>query len=265
MKKKYIVLGVVALVCAAAWIFTPSLETIVKTVVNKYGSQITGTEVKLDGFSLSLTSGEGAVKGLTVANPANYKSPYIFNLGGVKVKVNLKSLTTDTIIIEEVIVDKPVITYEMLSLTQNNLKQLQQNIAANTAGTQKVEQRDAATAEQAPTEESKAEAKAAAKKVIIKLVQINEGELQAMTSVAGQDNIVSLKLPAIKITDIGADKKGESITGSISKVLSKILSTASQAVVNTQFGDLKSVAEDNLNNVVGGVKDRIKSMGIFGK
>lgn len=265
MKKKYIILGVLAVVCVAAWLFTPSLESIVKTVVNKYGSQITGTEVKLDGFSLSLTNGEGSIKGLTVANPANYKSPYIFNLGGVKVKVNLKSLASDTIIIEEIIVDKPVITYEMLSLTQNNLKQLQQNIAANTAKAEKVEQRDAATVEQAPTPESKEEAKAASKKVVINLVQINEGELQAITSVSGKDNTVALKLPAIKITGIGAEKDGESIAASISKILSKILSAASQTVVNTQFGDMKSVAEDSLNNVVGGVKDRIKTMGIFGK
>ena len=110
MKKKYIFLGALVIIIGAAYYLTPSLESIVKTLVNKYGSEITGTEVKLEGFNLSLTNGEGSISGLTVANPQNYKSPYIISLGGVSVKIDLKSLTTDTIIINEIKVDKPVIT-----------------------------------------------------------------------------------------------------------------------------------------------------------
>lgn len=254
MKKKYIFLGILAIVCVGAYYLTPSLETIVKQVVHKYGSQITGTEVNLQGFNLSLTNGEGSIKGLTVANPTNYKSPNLLDLGGVSVKVDLKSLASDTIVINEIKVDKPVLTYEMLSLTQNNIKQLQDNIAKNTASAEKTEAQDA-----------KAEKKAAGKKVVIKLVTINEGELRAITSVAGQNNNISVKLPAIKLTGIGEAKNGESIAASISKILSKILSTASQTVVNSQFGDLKGLAQENLDNVVSGVKDRIKEIGIFGK
>lgn len=264
MKKKYIVLGAVAVVCVAAYFLSPSLETVVKNVVHKYGSEITGTNVNLQGFSLSLTNGEGAIKGLTVANPQPYKSPYLLNLGGIKVKVNLKSLTTDTIIIEEITVDKPVITYEMLSLTQNNIKQLQNNISKNTAKTEATEQKDAVAAS-ADNKVQKEEKAAASKKVIIKHVVINEGELQAITNLQGQQNKLDVKLPAIVLNDIGSGQSGESITASISKILTKILNTASQTVIKSNLGDVKNVAKENLDNVVGGVKDRIKEMGIFGK
>ena len=54
------------------------METIVKKVVNKYGSEITGTEVNLQGFKLSLTKGEGEISEITVANPKNYSATYIF-------------------------------------------------------------------------------------------------------------------------------------------------------------------------------------------
>ena len=67
------------------------------------------------------------------------------------------------------------------------------------------------------------------------------------------------------MTNIGEDKKGESITTTISKILGKILSSASNAVVNSKISDLKGVAEKNLEDITGGVKDRIKSIGIFGK
>ena len=38
----------------AAYFMTPSAEDIVKTVVHKYGSQVTGTEVNLGGFRLDI-------------------------------------------------------------------------------------------------------------------------------------------------------------------------------------------------------------------
>lgn len=259
MKKKYIFLGALAVLCVVGYFLTPSLESVVRGVVHKYGSQVTGTDVNLKGFSLSLTNGQGAIKGLTVANPANYKSANLIDLGGVSVKVNLKSLTTDTIIIDEILVDKPVITYEMLSLTQNNIKQLQENIAKNTASAEKAEKKDNAAAKSSATDKS------AAKKVIIKLVKVNEGELRAITPLQNDKHALDIKLPSITLTDIGADKKGESITASISKILTKILNTASQTVVQNNLGDLKNVAKENLDNVVGDVKDKIKNIGIFGK
>lgn len=253
--KKYI-FGFLILVIAAAWYFTPSLETIVKKVVNKYGSEITGTEVNLQGFKLSLTKGEGEISEITVANPKNYSAPYIFSLGDIFVKVDLKSLTTDTIIIDKIAINKPIITYEMLSLTQNNISQIQKNIAANTASTE---------AKPAQTEDTASKDEASSKKVIIKELVVEGGEIQAVANINGKANSLTVPLPKIVMKNIGEEKKGESIASSISKILNNILTTASKTVVESQLGDLKSVASENLDKVVGGVKDRVKELGIFGK
>lgn len=253
--KKYI-FGFLVLVIAAAWYFSPSLETIVKKVVNKYGSEITGTEVNLQGFKLSLTKGEGEISEITVANPKNYTAPNIFSLGDIFVKVDLKSLTTDTIVIEKIAINKPVITYEMLSLTQNNISQIQKNIAANTAA--KSSQK-AQAKEEAPKDE------ASSKKVVIKELVVANGEIQAIANINGKKDDLKVKLPQIVMKNIGDEKKGESIATTITKILNNILKTASKTVVESQLGDLKSVADENLNKVVGGVKDRVKELGIFGR
>ncbi len=258
--KKLIILGVLIIAGVAAYFLSPSLESVVQKLVHKYGSQVTGTDVNLKGFNLSLASGEASIKGLTVANPANYKSPYIINLGGIKAKVDLKSLTTDKIIVEEIIIEKPVVTYEMLSITQNNVKQIQENVAKNTASA-KAEENKAA---EAPKSEKKDNA--ASKKVVIKLVKISGAELQALTPVQGQANSVTLKMPEITLTNIGENQKsGIGVAESIAIIFNKMLSTASQTVVNAQLGDLKNVAQENMNNVVDGVKDKVKSIGIFTK
>ncbi len=259
--KKLIVLGVIILAGVAAYIFSPSLESIVQKLVHKYASQVTGTEVNLSGFKLSLTKGEASLSGLTVANPKNYQSPYILNLGNISAKVDVKSLASDTIIIDEILVDKPIITYEMLSITQNNIKQLQENIAKNTASAEKTEQEDNSQAAQTEDEKS-----SQGKKVIIKLVRVSGAELQAIAPLQGTENAVKLDIPTIEIKGIGENKKGgDSIVSSISTILNKILSDASKTAVKAQLGDLKNVAQENMNNVVDGVKDKVKNLGIFNK
>lgn len=265
MKKRYIVLGVLVAACAAAYYFTPSLETIVKKVVHKYGSQITGTDVNLQGFKLALGSGEGTINEITVGNPKGYSAPNIFALGEIKVKVDMKSLTKDTIIIDQISIKKPIITYEMLSLTQNNIKELQNNIKKNTATTVATEKKEAAQATQSNATPAKKEVAAAGKKVIIKQLIVDEGELQAIAEINGKSNEMKVILPKITMQNIGGANNGADIATTISQILTTILNTASQTVVKGQLGDLKSLADDNLKNVVGGVKDRVKELGIFKK
>lgn len=250
MKKRYIFLSVLVVIIAGVYFFAPSLESIVQKIVHKYGSEITGTDVNLKGFKLGLANGEGSISEITVGNPKGYDAKNIFELGNIYVKVDIKSLTSDTIIIEDIEVSKPIINYEMLSLTRNNISDIQENIKKNTAKTED------------KAEESKSEDTAASKKVIIKKLSIKDGEINA---IVGKEEAVSVKLPTITMTNIGEDKKGESITTSISKIIGKILTTASNAVVNSKISDLKGVAEKNLEDITGGVKDRIKSIGIFGK
>ena len=262
MKKKYIFLLVLVAAFAGFYYLTPSFESIVKQVVHKYGSAVTGTDVNLEGFNLKLADGEGHIGKITVGNPKNYKLKNAMELGGISVKVNIKSLTQDTIVIESVEIDKPVINYEILSLTQNNLSQLLENIKKNTASAEKAEQKEVKAQEK---QTSSAEKDSGGKKVIIKKLVVRVGEISVAASAAADITKTTAKLPEITLTNIGEDKKGASVAETVSKVLTKILNTAYKTIVDSKIADLKNVAEENLNNVVGGVKERIKEIGIFGK
>lgn len=264
MKKKYIFLLVLIAAFAGFYYLTPSFESIVKQVVHKYGSAVTGTEVNLEGFSLKLADGEGHIGKITVGNPQNYKLKNALELGGISVKVNIKSLTGDVIIIESVEIDKPVINYEILSLTQNNLSRLLENIQKNTAPAKKAEKKAVQDKAVEPQAEVK-KADRAGKKVIIKKLVVRNGEISVAASAAADLTKTTVKLPEITLKNIGEDKKGATIAETVSKVLSKIINTAYQTVVDSKITDLKNVAKENLDNVVGGVKDRIKEIGIFGK
>lgn len=261
MKKKYIFLSILAIIIVGIYFFTPSFESIVKQVVHKYGSAVTGTDVNLEGFDIKLTEGEGYIGKITVGNPKNYKEKNIIELGSISVKVDIKSLTSDIIIIDSIDINKPVINYEILSLTQNNLSQLLENIQKNTASAEATETTDnkQTSSKDSSTKDS------SGKKVIIKKLSIRNGEITIAASAVSDLTKATLHLPDITLTNIGEEKKGASITGTISKVLTKIADTAYKTVIDSNITDLKNVAKENLDNVVGGVKDRIKEIGIFGK
>ena len=256
--KKYIFLAILLIIGGGIFYVANSYERIVKDLVHKYGSEITGTEVSLEGFKISLTDGQAQVKKIVVANPQGYQNTNFLSLDGITVKIDIKSLTSDTIIIDSIIIDKPVISYEILSLTQNNIKEIQNNINKFTA-------KSASSTKPETTAPAKAES-GSAKKVIIKKLQINKGEINAAAS-AGDlaSSNITVPLPDINMTNIGGGQNGNNIPEIISKVLNQILSTASKTVATVKIGDFKDIAEKNLDNVVGGVKDRVKNLGIFGK
>ena len=252
--KKYIFLTLLVLIGVGIFFFATSFESIVKKAVNKYGSEVTGTDVSIDGFKLSLTDGKGTINKLTVSNPKGYSTPYLFSLDRISVVVDLESIMTDTIIIKEIIVERPVVSYEMISVTRNNvsdiLKNIEQYTAKGNAGTEKTK-----------TEPAKEKP---GKKVIINKVVVNEGEVASAVSIQGKSASASATLPSITLKDIGKESKGgESIASAIGTIFNKILNTAMQAVVAGKLGDYKAMAKENLNNVVDGVKERVKIKGIF--
>lgn len=254
MKIRYIILLILIAIGAGAYYFTPSLNSIVKGLVNKYGSEVTGTAVNLQGFNFSLTNGTASIDEITVANPKNYKSPYIFDLNKISVKVDLKSLTGNTIVIDSITVNQPIITYEMLSLTQNNIKEIEHNVQnyLNMAAAKKQ-----ASDNQVAVKEDSSEGK----KIIIKKLLINDAQL--VVSTMGKN--VSVILPPIQMTNLGenSSSKQTNIPELISKIITEVLNVASQSVVDNNLSNLESVAEENLNAVVGNVKDRVKTLGIF--
>ena len=165
MKKFLLVLLVLLLILGGGVFYVyQNLESIVKTAVNKYGSQVTGTEVTLGGFQLSPLKGEAALQNLRVANPQGYQEPHILSVGVVYVKLNVKSLLEPVIVVEEIRIDKPAIAYELKDVTKNNVSELLANINKNTA-----KPADTAAKEPAAPEAAKSDG-GAGKKVVINVL-----------------------------------------------------------------------------------------------
>ena len=232
-----------------------NLESIVKASVAKYGSQLTGTEVALDGFRLSLR------KGLRIANPEGYQTPQILSLGSVYVRLDMRSLLKPVIVVEEIRIANPEIAYELKSVAHNNVSDLLAAVnknAAAAAAKPAADQTDATRAGTAkPAVSSGGSAKSASssggKKVIINALNITGGKVSLGATFGGKGAAASVPLPAVTLKDIGREKgsQGKGIIETASLILKKILDTAYDTAVRQGLNSLKDIAGESADTLKG--------------
>lgn len=111
MKKVLIGIGVTLLVIIVVVVIAITLFAgkLVKTGVEKVAPGILGVPVTVENVNIGIFSGKVNIKGLVVGNPEKFKSDYLFSLGELSVRIDMKSLSTDTIIVNEVLIKVPKI------------------------------------------------------------------------------------------------------------------------------------------------------------
>jgi len=254
-KKRLIGFALLAVIIVAVIYFAGSsvLNKGIKSGVETYGPRVTQTPVTLEDVQLSILSGSGMLKGLHVGNPEGYKSENIFALGQIDLKVNTRSVFSDKIIIDHIIIKRPAISYEK-KLTTSNLKKLLENIEQFTGPSSEPEAETA--------EEEKAGTK---KQVIIKKLLIEDGTIYVGALGIGQ----TVPLPRIEMENIGEDGNEMTMPEVIDLVLSQVLQSIGPAIASA--GELGGAAVDVLKtqglDKVGQATDLVGEgiKGLFGK
>lgn len=235
---------VIAIVGVVVFIYS-NLDSIVKDAVEEYGPQFTGVSVKLAKVELSPENGQGILTGLVVGNPKGYQTDSAFKLGSISMNIDISSLTSDTIIIKSIVIDKPDITYEFGD-GGSNVDVIGKNVekAAGGSGAKKEEKKDDGPG----------------KKMIIESLVVSNGKVSVSHPLLKGKKLGS-DLPTIRLKDIGKDKKGGA---SPAEVVDKIMDAIEKQVgasvgglnVDGMVKDLtkgvEDAAKDVMKNVTGG-------------
>jgi uncharacterized protein involved in outer membrane biogenesis len=128
-----VMLALIAIVIASILIFK-NLDGIIKQMIEKVGSDVTQTEVRVSSVEFTLTEGRGEINGITIANPQGFSKANIFSMGKVAVAVDPGSLTGDVIVISEILIDGATLSIEQAGLN-TNIKQLLDNIQSKSPAT----------------------------------------------------------------------------------------------------------------------------------
>ena len=106
-------------------------DSLIKFGVTRIGSWLTGVEITMDSFDTSLTEGTLHLKGLQVSNPKGFEQPLMVDLDELFVNVDMASLTTKEIVIEEIRVNGLDVAAEFDKSSRFNVTTLTDNLQSH--------------------------------------------------------------------------------------------------------------------------------------
>jgi len=258
---KKIAIGVVILlviIAGGVYFLFSNLDSIIKAAIEKYGTAATQADVKLDSVKLSITSGEGSLNGLTVGNPKGFSAPKAIYMGTISVKLDTSSVTGNgPIVIREIVIEKPQVTYEATNTGDSNLQTIQRNTmayagASGTGGSAG----SAGSGGSASTSSTGGGNSSQERKVIINDLYVRNGQIGISHALLAGKTLAA-DLPTIHLSNIGKDKGGASPAEVAQQVLGSITASASKvasADLTKQLGTLKDSLGGGAGNIPGQVK-----------
>jgi hypothetical protein len=251
MMKKWILIGacaVVVIVVAILVLGLSNLGPIIKSAVNTYGPKITKTEVRLADVDISIFSGQAKLKDFFLGNPKGFKSPQAMKVRSIYAKVDKKSLTGNTIVIDRIEVVAPDITYEKVSGTDNF-----QTILNNV-------EKSADKGKPSEGKTVKHEKQEGGKKLLIRDFIVREGKVNLAVSTPLGEKSVSASLPDIHLKDLGKEGGGASPDKIFEEVLAGLHEKiTSPAVTDMLNKELKTMGT-SLEAVGGTAKKQLETL-----
>lgn len=249
MKKLLYIGGALLVIVAIGLYFLfASLNSIVKAAVEKVGSSATQAQVRLKEVDIQITSGKGAMRGLTVGNPSGFKTERAMSLGEISLQVDVGSVTKDTIVIKEIVIAAPEVTYE-LATGGSNIDALQRNVNAYAGG--------------GGGKAEKSESGGGGKKLVIENLYVRNGKVNVSATALGGKTMTT-PLPDIHLTNIGKQSGGATAAQVTQQVLSAIGQSATKAATSLpDVGKLVGSAKESATGAAKGAGEGLKKL--FGK
>ena len=236
MKRIALIIILLLLVAAGAAVFFlySSLDSIAKAAIEKIGSEVTGTPVRVDKVKISPMNGEGSLRGFRVENPEGFHRSSAFQFDEISMKLDVATLTRDPVVIEEIVIQRPQIRYE-IGARDTNVGRIQKNVESRTAG-------QTVPAKQQP---------AKGPKVLIRNLHFRDGQVTVAHSALLQKGI-SAPLPDLHLTNIGGAGGGGATPADLAVQIVKDLAASVTQTVGKL--DLSALGQTVTETVTEGVK-----------
>ncbi len=238
-----VVVGVIAFVVL-------NINPIIKDSVQTYGSEITKVAVVLNEVDISPWSGKGKMAGMTVGNPKGYHTDSAFQLGVISVDLDVGSVTEDTVIIHEIVIAGPKVTYEF-GPGGSNIDVIRKNVESFLGGGKKSDGGGGSR----PSGEAKSEQ--GGKRIIIENLIIRDGKVSVSAALL-KGKKLSVPLPSIHLKDIGKDKGGASPGEVAEKIMASVADGVTKAVGSLDISGLIEDASGMVKDVTKGATGAVE-------
>lgn len=200
---KWPVVVLLVLILAVSMLVSVFGDRALKVGIEKGAAAAMKVGVRVNDVNLKILAGKLNLNGLEIDNPQGYEHKQMLTLGNVFVAVNIRSLMSDTVEIDQIRLDNVNLTIEQKGLS-NNLQEILNNLPKSDAPA-------------APGDKP-------AKQLKIKELQINGVAVNAkLLPIPGRADTVTLKIAPITLTNLGGDEKLDvaQLTAVILKAIAK--------------------------------------------
>ena len=237
MKKLFIgLLVIVAIGAGGLYYLSSNAGDMIRDGVVTYVPPVIGAEVKLAKVDLDPANGAASLSGLVIGNPEGFKSEHAFKIDNMSLKLDIASLTSDVIHINEIRLDAPDMIYE-IGTKGNNISKIQQNVDDYVAGL--------------GLESSEGELK-----YIIDHVYINGTKVKIASDLLGGRG-AGVTLPDLHIADIGKRENGAIATDVLKQIFGVVNASVSKVAQSEVLGDLVGGVKDKAGNVVKELESKV--------
>lgn len=192
------------------------LDRIIHTAIEVIGPEATGVSVQANSVSIAPFSGSFELNSLTLGTPRGFSADRSLFARDIKVRISMASLLKNVIIVEEVIVDGALVSWE--GVTGDNHRRIMRNIETYVEGFTQPEK-----GKQPP---ASGRSEKPGRNVIIKKVILKNSSI---VFVAAGKQIATVPIPDQPLTDIGAGKGGERPEEAIQQTYEQIYAALSRS------------------------------------
>ncbi|MCF6155285.1 MAG: AsmA family protein [Candidatus Brocadia sp.] len=191
--------------------FSLFINTIVKKSVVSFGPKITQTPVSLQKVKMSLLSGHSEIHGLVIGNPEGFHTDSALKFDTVVIDISPLSIFSDKVIIRDILVDGPEITYET-SVEGSNVGKIKKNVESYSSSSR------SQTKEPGET-----------KQVQIDTFLLQNGKIRLGATLL-QGKTLDIPLMKVQLNDIGKESGSASFPDVIEKLADAIYKAILEAV-----------------------------------
>lgn len=200
------------------FILSLTLDTTVKSNIEEIASELLGTEVTVRDVSLSVWDGTGKISDISISNPDAFSEEPAIRFESIDIDMELSSLLSDTILVNEIRIQRPELFVEQRS-SGNNLNALLDQLSRGDTD-----------------QESN---------LIIDYLLIENGEVTLMADL-GEESSTKSELPTIELEGIGRDSNNTA-EDALREILEPILREAIQRAARDGLMDQ---TQDQLENLL---------------
>ena len=252
-----IVVVLILVIGVGGYFLLSNLGSIVVAAVERYGSEVTQTQVSLADAEVDITSGKGALSGLKVGNPSGFQTDSAISLGEIAVKLDTGSVTEKTIVVTEIAVTQPEVTYEV-GATGSNIDAIRQNVEAFAAA-----QGGGGGGASGGGDQPQADGGGDERKLVIDDLYIRGGTVKVSATFL-EGETLSAVLPEIHLTDIGKDTGGATPQQVVERIVAALGDETGKVIAGMNLDALRQGAEGAVNVITEGTGGAVGAAGEAG-